>query len=138
MKNTLITDLMSDHLLTLHPKDKIQRAKEIFTSYRIHHIPIVVNSTLVGILSLGDILAKENKTHSHMLQVESMKNISMLTIDEVMTQNPISISSTSPIVDGLKIMNTKRINCLPIVDDGQLVGILTSSDVLKFLYEYLK
>lgn len=133
MKNTIIKDVMSVSPITLHPKDKISRAKEIFKSYRIHHIPVAINSKIVGIISLGDMLAKENRTYDHMLEVEAVKNISMLTVDEIMTKNPVTKSSSEELHLALKIMNEKRINCIPIEDDGKLVGILTSYDIIEFL-----
>jgi len=138
MKEILVKEIMTENLITLHPKNKISEAKEIFRKYNIHHIPVAINSKLVGILSLGDILAKENKTHDRMLAVENLENISMLSVDEVMTSNPISISSTKKLEHAIEILNSMSINCLPVEDEGSLVGILTSRDILKTILQKIK
>ena len=137
MKSAIIKEVMTNNLITLHPKNKISRAKEIFSSHKIHHIPVVINDKVVGIISLGDVLAKENKTHDHMLQVGEINNISMMTVDEIMTSRPITINSEDKLIDALEIMHVKRINCLPVVSEEKLCGILTSYDIIAYLLKSL-
>ena len=54
--NITIDKIITRKLKTLHPKDKLIRAKEIFDEYDIHHIPVHVMGDIRGIVSLGDIL----------------------------------------------------------------------------------
>jgi len=53
-----------------------------------------------------------------------------LTVRDIMKTDPLTVSSTTPTLDALEIMQANRVGCLPVVDDGQLVGILTSYDFL--------
>jgi CBS domain-containing protein len=48
-----------------------------------------------------------------------------------MLTDPVTVCSTTPTLEAIEIMRTKRIGCLPVVDDGQLVGIVTSYDFLE-------
>lgn len=137
MKNAIIKEVMSTNLITLHPKNKISRAKEIFGNHEIHHIPVIINDRVVGIISLGDILSKENKTHDHMLQIEVANNISLGTVDEIMTPKPITVDSESSLISALEIMHKLRINCLPVVTQDRLCGILTSYDIIVYLHKSL-
>jgi len=51
-------------------------------------------------------------------------------VREIMKANPTSVSSTTPTLEAIEIMRRTRIGCLPVVDDDQLVGIVTSYDFL--------
>lgn len=53
-----------------------------------------------------------------------------MTVREIMKPNPTSVSSTTPTLEAIEIMRRSGIGCLPVVDDNQLVGIVTSYDFL--------
>ncbi|HVQ37300.1 MAG TPA: CBS domain-containing protein, partial [Pyrinomonadaceae bacterium] len=55
---------------------------------------------------------------------------SPLTVREIMKPSPTSVSSMTPTLEAIEIMRNSRIGCLPVVDDNQLVGIVTSYDFL--------
>jgi len=132
-KETAISEVMSTKLITLHPKDKLQRAKDIFKQYDIHHIPVVVMNKIVGIVSQGDILYLESViTHSFDRFIIE-KRFELDTIDQVMTPDPICTTSAQTVSEVLDTMLNQGINALPVVDDGQLVGLVTSQDFLRIL-----
>jgi len=54
-----------------------------------------------------------------------------VTVRDVMVPNPITVSSLTPTLDAIETMRERRIGCLPVVDAGQLVGIVTSYDFLE-------
>jgi CBS-domain-containing membrane protein len=54
----------------------------------------------------------------------------VLTVRDIMKSDPLTVSSATPTLEALDIMQSNRVGCLPVVDDGQLVGILTSYDFL--------
>lgn len=128
-----VKDIMNRKLVTLHPKDKISKAEDIFNSYKIHHIPIEVSGKLVGILSMGDIFFNRKQKSINADKFLKDINISILTVEEIMTHNPISINSDTSIIDALSVLDSKRINALPVVDNGLLVGLITTHDLLKLL-----
>jgi CBS domain-containing protein len=53
-----------------------------------------------------------------------------LTVREIMKQDPVTVCSTTPTLEALELMRRGKVGCLPVVDDGQLVGIVTSFDFL--------
>ncbi len=128
-----ISEVMSDALVTLHPKDKASRAKEIFNQYDIHHIPIVVMKKVVGVLSMGDLLIKERKISKHTDKFLSQNNIFFHNIEEFMTENPITIDEKATLKDALELLTANRINCLPVVANNEIKGIVTSYDILVFI-----
>jgi CBS domain-containing protein len=53
-----------------------------------------------------------------------------VTVREIMTPDPLTVSSTTPTLEAMEIMRLNRVGCLPVLDDGHLVGIVTSYDFL--------
>lgn len=131
--STSISEFMSTKLITLHPKDKMERVKDVFDSYDIHHIPVVSKKSLLGILSLGDLLFQTGldiqKKHS---VIPLLLHPSVL-VEDLMTSNPLYLSSKHTLQDVIDLMIKKRINAIPIVDNAELVGIVTSFDIIKLL-----
>ena len=132
-KEMTVSDIMSKRLISLHPKDKLKRAKEIFKEYQIHHIPVVVMNKIVGILSQGDILYLESVVNNSFDRFIQEKRFELQTVEEVMTSPPICCQMHADVKDVLNVMLEKRINAVPILDGEELVGLVTSRDFLKIL-----
>lgn len=130
--NIAVKDVMSKNLKVLHPKDKLIRAKEIFNEFDIHHIPVAVMGEVRGIISLGDILFLEGMVSNSFDEFLRTKKYHIATIDEVMTSRPYCINEDDLISDALDIMIEKRINCLPVKKDDELVGVITNFDLIKY------
>lgn len=135
---TTVKEIMSTKLITLHPKDNLKRAKEIFHEYHIHHIPICVMNDIRGILSLGDILYLEGMVLDSFDQFLKDKKSISTPVEDVMTSNPYCTTSDASLSAAIDIMLDKRINALPVVDDEKLVGLITTRDILKSLNSILK
>jgi len=131
--NITVSEIMSTKVKTLHPKDKIQSAKDIFDQYDIHHIPVAVMGELRGIISLGDLLFLEGMTNNSFDEFLRTKKYEMATVDEIMTPRPYSVDRETLLSEVIDMMLDKRINCLPVKDNGELVGIITNYDLIKFL-----
>ena len=131
--NITVSEIMSTKVKTLHPKDKIQSAKDIFDQDDIHHIPVAVMGELRGIISLGDLLFLEGMTNNSFDEFLRTKKYEMATVDEIMTPRPYSVDRETLLSEVIDIMLDKRINCLPVKDNGELVGIITNYDLIKFL-----
>lgn len=139
IENISVKDIMSKNLITLHPKESIDKANSVFKEMDIHHIPIVVMNEVVGILSLGDMLCIDGLKNRNLDKHLNNITIGVSTIDEIMTINPICLASTSSLKDVLEIMVTKRINCVPVVNtQAEIVGLVTTHDVNKYLLKKLK
>lgn len=135
---TTVKEVMSTRLMTLHPKDNLQRAKEIFREYKIHHIPICVMNEIRGILSLGDILYLEGMILDSFDQFLKNKKSQSTPVEDVMTKNPYCTTSSASLQSAIETMLTKRINALPVVDNDELIGLITTHDILEAFNETLK
>ena len=131
MKDYLVRDIMSGKLITLHPKDKLRMAKDIFEKYRINHISVQVMKDIRGIISLGDILYLEGVVTNSFDAFIKNKKLDTLYIEEVMTKRPYTIEASMEVVEALDIMIDKQVNALPVVEDNELVGIVTTYDIME-------
>jgi CBS domain-containing protein len=115
---------MSTDLFTLRPNDLVDLAASVMDWRHIRHVPVEDDDgRLVGLV-----------THRGLLRVMNRGSASRegkpLTVREIMKANPTSVSSATPSLEAIEIMRVSKIGCLPVVDDGQLVGIVTSYDFL--------
>lgn len=133
-----VKEVMSTRLITLHPKDSLQRAKEVFAEYSIHHIPICVMNEVRGIISLGDILYLEGMILNSFDQFIKDKKSLNTPIEDIMTKNPYFTTSDAQLSTAIDKMIKNRINALPVVDNNEIVGLITTHDILEAFNEFLK
>jgi CBS domain-containing protein/gamma-glutamyl:cysteine ligase YbdK (ATP-grasp superfamily) len=119
-----VGQFMSTDLFTLRPTDLVDLAASVMDWRHIRHVPVEDDEGgLAGLV-----------THRGLLRLMSNRSVSNakkpLTVSEIMVSNPTSVTSTTPTLEAMEIMRLAKIGCLPVVDDGQLVGIVTSYDFL--------
>jgi len=116
-------DLMSTHVKTITSSETINDALQMLGEFQFHHIPIIEDKKLHGIIS--DRLILKSLANAHQMNTP-LKNI---MIKKVLTAKP-----ESSIPDIARAMLAEKISCLPIIDDEiRLKGIITTSDILNFL-----
>lgn len=134
MKNrTPVSEIMSKEVIALTRSDDLERAEMLFKRYNIRHIPVVTQETIIGMLSYSDLLRisfadATNDEHN----VDSVV-YNMFTIEQVMTKNLVSVTSTTTIKEVAEILAEKEFHALPVVDDSILVGIVTTTDLIKYM-----
>ena len=116
--------------------NKFSQVLRLFTEFPIHHLPIVDNNDkLIGIISSNDLpkvfLSLFNRPEAILMSTEVVDN--EIHLADLMTPNPVTISSTDPITKAMQIFAEKKFMALPVVDNGTLVGILSLKDVVAYL-----
>ena len=118
-----VGQFMATDLFTVRPDDLVDLAASVMTWRHIRHVPVEDNEgRLVGLVSHRALL--KLLTHG------APGNKATVTVREIMTPEPLTVSSTTPTLEALEIMRRNRVGCLPVLDDGRLVGIVTSYDFL--------
>ncbi|NCT09569.1 MAG: CBS domain-containing protein [Flavobacteriia bacterium] len=136
-KNILVSEIMSTDLITLNLNDQLEDAKKIFKENTIRHIPIVKNKEIIGMLSYADILKVSFPDLSNDEKSIETYVYDMFTIEQVMTKNLYLVSADSTVKDIVELLTTKEFHALPVVQDGELVGIVTTKDLMSFLLTLL-
>src|SRR5271166_1479884 len=114
----LISRLMTFGPATVSPRDTLQTAATLMAQGGYRRVPVVDDDQLVGIISDRDVRA-------HSGYLESTK------ITAAMTSDPKTVTPRMSVEDAARLMIEHKIGGLPVVENGKLVGILTTTDVLK-------
>ena len=125
---------MTKELLTLKPSSSIADAAEIFKKKKMHHIPIVIDDELIGIVSMTDYLFFR-RGFLDKGEDQKVENIRMnnYEVSYIMTKGIAIMESTDRINVALEIFKENILHAIPIVDNGKLVGIVTTHDIIAHL-----
>jgi acetoin utilization protein AcuB len=125
---------MSKDLITVHPKDTLQDVKEIFDKHRIHHLPVVEFKKVVGIISRVDLLHYQ-RSYPEVPYKDVFENsrLKAYAVGEVMTKGLAVLSPDDRINVAIEVFKENILHAIPIVKDGELIGLLTTHDIIKQL-----
>jgi len=126
MMNEPLSSIMTRNVITAGPNDKISVAHDIFMNNRVHHLPIVDGRKLVGILTTYDMFKFQVKNGNH----------DQVFVRDVMTTHVATLEPHDKVGSAAELFLENLFHAVPIVKEGELLGIVTSFDVLK--YEFRK
>ena len=116
--------------------DSMKKAMDLLKEHEIRHLPVLKDGErLVGILSERDIKQASPSPATALEIREIYYLLDKVKVKQIMTRRPYTVSSTAPIEEAALIIREKKIGCLPVVDDGKLVGILTETDIIDAFIE---
>lgn len=126
MMNEKVESIMIKDLVTLGPESTLAHVSDIFKTKRIHHIPIVDEGKLVGLVTTYD-LWRKNANHGDYDNIQ---------VKEIMSKKLVKLEPEDKIGTAAELFLDNRFHALPVVSDGYLVGLVTTFDVLR--YEFKK
>ena len=125
-----VVDVMTKDPLTVTPTETIGQADELMNTNKIRQLPVVQEKELVGIVTDRDIRSFLNG--SFLESVEAREEALNTKVREIMTTEPISVSSDDDLQEAIELMIDEKIGGIPVVDEAEgLVGIVTYVDVLR-------
>jgi acetoin utilization protein AcuB len=125
----LVKDSMTREVVALSPETTAVEALGLCRERRIRHLPVVEGGRLVGIVSDRDLRSAAPALGDS----DRASALERIGISDVMTRDVVSARPDDPIEVAANRMRERRIGCLPVVEGGELVGIITSSDVMEAL-----
>jgi CBS domain-containing protein len=102
---------------------------------RIRHMPVVDDGKLVGIVSQRDLFRSALITALGFGRKVTSALIKTIKVKEVMTEKVITISPNTSIKDAARQMIDKKIGCLPVVEEDRLIGLVTETDMLRYVVD---
>jgi len=130
-------DYMTTPVVTVHPDDYLVDVRKSMQDQDVRHLPVVDGNKLVGIVSLNTIrdAAPSKATGLSIHEVHYL--LSKMKIREVMKKEVVTCGPGDHVEDIARVMQTRRIGSVPVVDEGKLVGILTNTDMFRILMKML-
>jgi len=128
-----VRDIMETKLVTISANERLSTVDDIMTLGRVRHIPVVQAGRLVGVVSQRDLLRASLSAFSEHRDAERRAFLSVVEIARVMSAPPIVVTPEATIEQAAAIMASKRIGCLPVLADDELVGMITETDILRWV-----
>lgn len=129
MKDLRVRDVMTKEVTTLKRNDQLSLANDIMQLGRVRHLPVLEDDgRLAGILSQRDLFRGALARALGYGQHAQRKMLDSLLVKEVMNTDVITTHPDTPLIEAARVLLERKIGCLPVVDGGQLVGILTEAD----------
>lgn len=148
-----VKDIMTKDVITFKPDDTLHRALMVFTKRRISGAPVVEGDELIGLITELDIIkvldiymprihftsvphfflvlaGLKSKSKTTELKKKIMA-ASKLRVDSFMTKKPVIIGKDADIMEAARLIDTYKVNRIPVIDENRLVGILTRNDIIR-------
>ena len=132
-KKAIVREIMMGSPVTLTPQDTLDLANDVISLGRIRHIPVVDNGKVVGLLTERNLIGAaanrifglKRKSRSALLKSELVKN--------VMKKRVVTVAPDTSIKEAARLMAEKKIGCVPVISHGTLVGLVTTTNILRYL-----
>jgi acetoin utilization protein AcuB len=130
-----VADWMTKKVVTISPDTSITEAARITKENKIRHLPIMKKDKLVGILSDRDIKEYVPSKATSLDVYELHYLLAKTKVEGIMTKKVITTTLDSPIEKAAMAMLENKIACLPVLENNQLVGIITDQDIFQVLVD---
>lgn len=131
-----VSVIMTKNVHTVNLSDELADVVQTLKKHKIRHIPVVDGKDVVGIISRTDI---NRLTFGSLFENQDGADeaiLSMLSVSQVMSSNPRLVKATTTIREVAEIFANEEFHALPVTDDqGKLVGIVTTTDIIKYLLD---
>mgnify|MGYP000990767877 CR=1 FL=1 len=129
-----VSQIMAKVLIAVPTNKKISEVNELFKEYNIRHIPVTEGTKLAGVISKNDV-TKLGYGAGEMDQNALNAIYDTYELKDVMVKKPLTVSPDTNIKDVAEILSEQSFHSLPVVDDDEVVGIVTTTDLVKYLLE---
>jgi CBS domain-containing protein len=133
-----VCDLMQKDVRTIDESAHLDVADELMREEVVRHLPVVAHGALVGIVTQRDLFRAGISSAIGFAPSAEQEWLGRVAVREVMTREVRSAHPRTDLRHAVEMMLRERIGCLPVVEDGRLVGLLTESDCLRHLAELLR
>ena len=116
-----VRQIMTRRVVTVRPETTLAEARRLLDEHRIRHLPVLLDGRLAGIVSDRD------------LRSAAGANRRQTAVDEIMTPTPFIVGPDTRVEEAARLMLDRRIGGLPVVEASELIGIVTSDDLLRAL-----
>ncbi|MDV7187032.1 CBS domain-containing protein [Lutibacter sp. TH_r2] len=129
-----VSKIMTKQLITLSLNDNLYKAEQLFKENNIRHIPVLEGKKLIGMLSHSDLerISFLDSFDSKEIEIDNAV-YEMFDIQQIMIKNLVTINSNISVKSTAEILAKNQFHSLPIVDDNELVGMVTTTDLLNYL-----
>jgi len=135
MSGNLVRDWMTPNPVIISSLTPLRDAYWLMIDNKVRRLPVVDDEHLVGIVTMEDLRRAEPPTGIGLDLVKITDMLSRMTVRQLMTKDPKTISPAASLVEAARMMLEHDISTLPVMKAGQLVGIITECDIFRAFVE---
>jgi CBS domain-containing membrane protein len=131
-----VTTIMTKNVVKINLTDELTKAESLFKKHKIRHIPVVTGNKIVGMLSYTDLLRISFADAVDDDETEIDVTVyNMFSVEQVMARNLVTVTPEATIKEVAEILASREFHALPVVEGELLVGIVTTTDLIKYLID---
>jgi CBS domain-containing protein len=131
MSGNQVRDWMTPNPVIVSPGTSLRKAHWLMIDNKVRRLPVMDGEHLVGIVTMEDLRRAEPSTGIGLDLVKITDLLSRMTVRQLMTKDPKTITPDTPLIEAARMMLEQEISALPVMEAGQLVGIITESDIFR-------
>ena len=132
-----VRDVMTKELITVEPGTPIFQAQKLMREHQVRKLPVVMRGRLVGMVT-HDLFMEITPSKATGFGVQEMHYLlNDMKVNEVMDKNPVTVSPDMPFEEALNLGQQKGNTGFPVMENGEIVGIITNGDIIRLLNKFL-
>lgn len=135
MKKRSVQEWMTPNPIAIGPNTSLGQANRLMKEHGMRRLPVVDRGKLVGIVTLGDLREASPSDATSLSIFEIHYLLAKLTVKDIMAKNVVTVKPETSVFDAARLMLENKIGGLPVVDGGQVVGIITESDIFRMVVQ---
>lgn len=128
-----VKDVMTPQVETIGRNDDLLMVDELMGRRHLRHLPVIDNNQIVGIVTQRDLFKAAMSSAMGYGEKAQHQFLHSVRVKEIMVYPVITVTSDTDLQEAVRIIMEKGIGCLPVVDGTQLVGMVTKTDLLRYL-----
>jgi CBS domain-containing protein len=133
-----VQEIMTTDVTTVQETEMLLDAAIIFARSSLRHLPVLKDNIVVGVVTERDVKRFAPGVLSGVSSGKYNEIMESTPLSRVMTRDPMTLKPDQDVAVAAEIFSTKRFGCLPVVDNGKLVGIVTTTDLLRLMARVMK
>lgn len=130
----LVKDVMSTEVTVVDRNDDLSQVEDLMVAKKLRHVPVVENGELVAIVSQRDLFKAMMSSTMGYGEKAQKAYLHSVRVKEIMTDPVVTVAPDTGVGEAAALMLNKGIGCLPVLDGTQLVGIVTKTDLLRYVH----
>ena len=135
VESSQVSHMMAATPITVSPDTSLHHAQTLMQQHHLAYLPVVKDGKLVGMLDERDVQTYVPSPATSLSKWELLYLLDKLAVREVMIAEAVTVTPETTVSEAIRLMLTHRIGALPVVEAGQLVGLLSQSDILQAFLE---
>jgi CBS domain-containing membrane protein len=132
MSATVVSDLMSEEVHTVHPDDNLRVLADLFDRYDVRHVPVVdEEGDVVGLVSDRDLLRNVLTDQADVPLSVRQSSMEGTLVESIMTTEVVTLEANASVSRAARVLLEHKFGCVPVTEGSRLVGIVTQSDFLE-------